>query len=457
MKFKRLCLAALMTVVLAAGTCLTASAGPADDPALTGKGTGAQIVTETAAPQVEAPEITGETAGVITEEGQPAGETGESQAAGESEGAAAEATGGAAVSGNPYATVEMARDNAGKVKRIGLTLHDYPGIGGISYSVYLNTYGHMWWDHDGNLLGSDFDGNNIEGIRVVLTGNAEKSYDVYYRVTSTGHGTMGWAKNGEYAGTIDIGETLEGLEVSILPKGSAGPSGGQRYVSAKSGSLHTADGGTTFDGGYTGWLDEDFERYYFDNGVAVTGWQYIGGLKFCFDNYGRLIQDVDSLIGKKDRYLLKVNKELNCLTVYAEEGSGNWIIPVKAMRTSVGDDTPLGTFYTPEKYRWRFMINDTWTQYATRITEGFLFHSITYASTNENDLLTVGYNGLGVSRSHGCVRLTCANAKWVYDNCVLGTEVYIYEDSEVPSPFMKPELIPISMEQTWDPTDPLFQ
>ena len=52
------------------------------------------------------------------------------------------------------------------------------------------------------------------------------------------------------------------------------------------------------------------------------------------------------------------------------------------MLTSVGDDTPLGTFYTPEKYRWRLMVNDTYTQYATRLTagQGFLFHSITYAS-----------------------------------------------------------------------------
>ncbi len=452
MKLKKLGLIAAMAVIMTAGTCLAALAGPADDPALTGKTGQTQTVVEAAPQETAAAEViteggeTAEGAAVITEA--PA------ETAAAAEAPASEAPAPAA--GVPGTTIEMLRDNANKVKRIGITLNGYEGIGGISYSVYLNTYGHMWWDHDGNLLGSDFDGNNIEGIRVVLTGNAEKAYDVYYRVTSSGHGSMGWAKNGEYAGTIDIGETLEGLEVSIVPKGTAGPSGGQRYVSNKSGSLHVADGATTFDGGYTGWLDEDFQRYYFNGGQAVTGWQYIDGLKFCFDNYGRLIQDVDNLIGKQDTYLLKVNKELNCLTVFAKE-NGNWVIPVKAMRTSVGDDTPLGTFYTPEKYRWRFMINDTWTQYATRITEGFLFHSITYASTNENDLLTVGYNGLGVSRSHGCVRLTCRNAKWVYDNCKLGTEVFIYEDSQVPSPFMKPELIPISMEQTWDPTDPLFQ
>ena len=35
-------------------------------------------------------------------------------------------------------------------------------------------------------------------------------------------------------------------------------------------------------------------------------------------------------------------------------------------------------------------------------------------------MITNGYNGLGVVRSAGCVRLTCENAKWIYDNCKIG-------------------------------------
>lgn len=166
---------------------------------------------------------------------------------------------------------------------------------------------------------------------------------------------------------------------------------------------------------------------------------------------------MDSLIGKQSSYVIKVNKALNCSTIYAKDGDNGYIIPVKAMLTSVGDDTPLGTFKTPEKYRWRLMVNDTYTQWATRITQGFLFHSITYAEPDIYKLNTEGYNGLGVSRSLGCVRLTCENAKWVYDNCALGTTVEIYEDSNVASPFDKPDLIPISNSQNWDPTDPSIQ
>ena len=52
-----------------------------------------------------------------------------------------------------------------------------------------------------------------------------------------------------------------------------------------------------------------------------------------------------------------------------------------------------------------------------------------------------------------CIR---DSSKWVYDNCHLGTTVQVYEDANVASPFDKPELVPISDQQTWDPTDPKF-
>ena len=349
----------------------------------------------------------------------------------------------------------------GDISAFAMDLKNFEGIGGVSYRAYTNTGGYLWWYHDGIQTGVVGSGSWVEAIQIQLSGQAEKMYDVYYSVTSSGQGKMGYAKNGEVAGTVDIGEKILSIEVVLVPKGSAGPqSAAPRYKSAASGRLSVAENATVMfneDGSvYKGWLSDDFVRYYFENGYAKTGWQYIDGYKFYFDSCGRLVQDVDSLIGKQSDYLLKVNKTLNCLTVYAKDGNNGYIIPVKAMLTSVGDDTPIGTFKTPEKYRWRLMVNDTYTQYATRITQGFLFHSITYATPNENNLLTVGYNGLGVSRSLGCVRLNCRNSKWVYDNCHLGTTVQVYEDANVASPFDKPELVPISDQQTWDPTDPKF-
>lgn len=361
-----------------------------------------------------------------------------------------------------HVTTNYVHTSAGQISAFSMDLNNFDGIGGISYRAYTNTGGFLWWYHDGGLTGVPGEGSYVEAVQLQLTGDAERLYDVYYSVTSSNQGKMGYAVNGQIAGTTDIGEYITGIDVVLVPKGGAAPvSGSQRYISALSGRLNLAENGTTMlneDGtGYNGWVRNDHARYYFINGIALTGWHYIDGLKFYFDSYGRLVQDVDQLIGKQSSYLLKVNKTLNCLTVYAKDGDNGYTIPVKAMLTSVGDDTPIGTFKTPEKYRWRLMVNDTYTQYATRITKGFLLHSITYETPDINDLMTVGYNGLGVTRSLGCVRLTCGNSKWIYDNCALGTSVQIYEDPNVASPFDKPELIPLSFEQKWDPTDPLIQ
>jgi hypothetical protein len=341
----------------------------------------------------------------------------------------------------------------GEILRVAMSLNGIPGT--ITYGVYVNTAGYIPWQADGGVAGGTEDSTHVEAIQIALTGEAAKLYDVYYRGVSGNAGQHGWACNEELMGTMDRGDYLKSLEVVLVPKGAGAPGSYEgRFYSNHSESIRILDDGSTYANGYTGWADHDRARYYFVNGQAVTGWQYIDGLKYYFNNSGALIMDVDDMIGKQDSYVIKVNKELNCATVYAKDGDNGYIIPVKAMLTSVGDDTPIGTFYTPEKYRWRFMVNETYTQYATRITAGFLFHSITYETTNEKTLITAGYNKLGVTRSLGCVRLNAANAKWVYDNCKLGTEVIVYNDAESPSPFFKPYQKWIPADQTWDPTDP---
>lgn len=343
----------------------------------------------------------------------------------------------------------------GEILRLSMQLNGIEGT--ITYGVYVNNGGFLPWQADGTMNGGTEESTHVEAIQVALTGEAAKHYNVYYRGTSALAGNHGWACNEELMGTIDRGDYLKKVEVVLLPKDAGAPGSYEgRFYSNHSESIRIADGNTTYANGYTGWVDHDRARYYFVNGAALTGWQYVDGLKFYFNNSGQMVMDVDGLIGKQDSYVLKVNKELNCLTVYAKDGDNGYIIPVKAMLTSVGDDTPLGTFYTPEKYRWRFMVNSTYTQYATRLTagKGFLFHSITYEKTDPMTLITDGYNKLGVSRSLGCIRLTCANAKWVYDNCKLNTQVVVYEDASTPGPFFKPYHLWIPADQTWDPSDP---
>ncbi len=63
----------------------------------------------------------------------------------------------------------------------------------------------------------------------------------------------------------------------------------------------------------------------------------------------------------------------------------------------------------------------------TRITPEIAFHSILFSSSGAVSMKSV--NRLGNRASHGCIRLSMADAKWVYDNIGKGVEVWIHEDA----------------------------
>lgn len=159
-------------------------------------------------------------------------------------------------------------------------------------------------------------------------------------------------------------------------------------------------------------------------------------------------------------YLVKVNRIMNCVTVYTKDSKGNFTVPYKAMACSTGkyiNNTPLGTFNTSSRYTWRLMVDGTHSQYATRFYGGILFHSVPCYSANKNQLEYEEFNKLGSPASLGCVRLTVADAKWLYDNCPYGTTVVVYDDESSPGPLRKPSVITIpedSPNRGWDPTDP---
>ena len=157
-------------------------------------------------------------------------------------------------------------------------------------------------------------------------------------------------------------------------------------------------------------------------------------------------------------YLIAVNRIQNTVTVYARDEDGRYTVPYKAFVCSVGDDTPTGYFYTLERYRWQDLYDDAWGQYATRIVDHILFHSVPYYSKDPSDLEYDQYNLLGTHASLGCVRLTVEDAKWIYDNTKEGFPCVIYDDTMLEGPLGKPESIQIDEEDIekrgWDPTDP---
>lgn len=214
----------------------------------------------------------------------------------------------------------------------------------------------------------------------------------------------------------------------------------------------------TADGAYlkNRWQKLSGKWYHFDgNGVMATGWQYIGAYKYYFNSDGALVQDLDSVIGIQPSYEITVNRAKCQVTVYAKDGGNGYIIPVKTFACSVGlpeTPTPTGTFYTPFRYRWHTLMGPSYGQYCTRIVGGVLFHSVAGSNMSSYNLSAAEYNKLGQPASHGCIRLTVRDAKWIYDNCKLGTKVTISDTAA--TPFDKPSTPKIPASQNWDPTDP---
>ena len=158
----------------------------------------------------------------------------------------------------------------------------------------------------------------------------------------------------------------------------------------------------------------------------------------------------------KTGYYIKINNTANVVTVYSLGEDGN-MTPIKAMTCSTGTATPSSGVYSVKgKRTWGYLFGDVWGHYTTNIVGNILFHSVPYLSNSPDTLEYWEYDKLGTSASMGCVRLTVADAKWIFDNMPYGTPVEFYEDSN-PGPLGKPATMKISGNtncRDWDPTDP---
>ena len=162
-------------------------------------------------------------------------------------------------------------------------------------------------------------------------------------------------------------------------------------------------------------------------------------------------------------YLIAVNRSASTVTVYTLDEEGRYTVPYMAMVCSAGKEgedteTPLGFYATPVNYDWRLLAGPSYGQYATRIWDAYLFHSVPYYTQHKDDVEYDQFNELGSPASLGCVRLMVNDVKWIYDNCEIGTRVIVYDDPDDPGPMGKPGTIYTDpADETlrgWDPTDP---
>lgn len=136
-------------------------------------------------------------------------------------------------------------------------------------------------------------------------------------------------------------------------------------------------------------------------------------------------------------YEIEVDLFNQIVTVYrAGSRSAGSIARQMICSTGAEDATPSGTYIMPEvqkedeREEWYYIGKyQLYVQYASRIVDDILFHSLPSEQKGENPT-SDSLEGLGSPVSHGCIRLRPADARWIAENCPAGTQVHIFDDGE---------------------------
>ena len=133
-------------------------------------------------------------------------------------------------------------------------------------------------------------------------------------------------------------------------------------------------------------------------------------------------------------YAVTVDVTNQVTTVYAPDENGNYTVPVRRMLCSTGtkaNPSDVGDWVLNGRHakwcefpKW----GNSYARYWTRINSNIAFHSVIYTAVDLNAVKISSYKALGSRASHGCIRLTVEDAKWVYENIGAGTVVSIRED-----------------------------
>ena len=135
------------------------------------------------------------------------------------------------------------------------------------------------------------------------------------------------------------------------------------------------------------------------------------------------------------KYYITVDITNQIVTVYRNGNTSESGI-VRQMICSTGRSstpTPTGTYslpgkkYAQDRTEWYYFSEyNCYAKWATRITGGILFHSVLYSASKKGPT-SASVNALGSQASHGCVRLRVDDAKWIAQNCAVGTKCKVFK------------------------------
>ena len=180
-----------------------------------------------------------------------------------------------------------------KISNIKIKLSGKEFAGSIKYQVHLREKD-KWngWATDGKLAGSQNTSKRVEAIKITLTGDIAKHYDICYRSLSASYGWMNWAKNGEVSGTVGCSKNLQAIQIVLVAKDSGLPGNVAGIVSKQEkasevkmsasspAAEYNAEPGPSYPLKY-----EKDAVYCYDpsTGAKKTGWVRINGMTYFFD------------------------------------------------------------------------------------------------------------------------------------------------------------------------------
>ena len=136
----------------------------------------------------------------------------------------------------------------------------------------------------------------------------------------------------------------------------------------------------------------------------------------------------DDAIAKRLTYRVEVSIDAQTVTVYQLNESDQYEqVQQFTCSTGLNNSTPRGIFLDGyPANRWHYFKKfDCWAQYSFEIEGTILFHSVLYSDKDVDTLRKGSVYALGSPASHGCIRLSVKNAKWLFEHCKKGTLVIV--------------------------------
>ena len=158
-------------------------------------------------------------------------------------------------------------------------------------------------------------------------------------------------------------------------------------------------------------------------------------------------------VARNQSYYIRISIAKHTLVVYQLDNNNEFTIPVKEFKVALGPKVEPAKAAISEKSVWRKITDIYYVRYSSRLDNAEYLSTATYYSQSDNNLNPKSYNMIGQNVTEGSILMTCANARWIYENCGAKTTVEIVDDFDISSDIKVEDISRIADDAYRDPTD----